>query len=145
MHARTRQPFSFGLLERAHFDYDTEPACRAVVVARAELAARGQVERTWEFFAGLQRLFYVESTGLSDVAALAPLCASLGLDLDAFRAGVERAEARERTLEEFSLVRRWGVQGFPTVLFKQGTRLVPLARGFATAEQLVRSLDRAAA
>lgn len=141
---RTGQPFSDALFERPHFTYDTEPACRAVVVARAELAARGQEPRTWEFFAAAQRAFYVEGADLTEAAAFAPLCRALGLDFDAFRASFESADARKRTFEEFNLVRSWGVQGFPTVLFKQGAKRVALARGFATAESMVASLRRLA-
>lgn len=33
----TGQPFGFSLLSAKHFDYDTEPACRAVVVAEQML------------------------------------------------------------------------------------------------------------
>jgi putative protein-disulfide isomerase len=143
VHERTGQPFSFELLSREQFTYDTEPACRAVVVARAELEVRGQASRTWEFFAALQRAFYVEGRDLAEVANYEPLCRAFGLDFDAFKASFESPAARQRTFEEFNVVRAWGVHGFPTVLFKRAGKLTSLARGYATAEELVRALGRA--
>ena len=75
------QPFDFAFFDRENFVYDTEPASRAVVVAR-----RRDPSLAVDFLARLQRAFYAEnrditkSDELVDLAAfsLSPIC-SLGL------------------------------------------------------------------
>lgn len=139
--ARTGQPFSFALLERPAYDYDTEPACRAVVVARELLPAA----EVYPFFAALQERFYVHAEDPQDVATYRGLCGRFGVDFEAFRAGFESPRAAQRTAEELRTVRAWGVSSFPTVLFRDGARLRPLALGYAPADALLAALDQAAA
>ncbi len=57
----TGQPFGFTLLESEYFNYDTEPACRAVATVKL-LQARHQfpVAKLLKFFTAIQHKFYVE-------------------------------------------------------------------------------------
>lgn len=57
----TGQPFGFTLLDAAHFDYDTEPACRAVMTVQL-LQTRKNLAPSiaLKFFSAIQRKFYVE-------------------------------------------------------------------------------------
>ena len=54
---RSGQPFGSRLFELDHFDYDTEPSCRAVVTAKHILDMGG----VSSFFEEVQRKFYVEN------------------------------------------------------------------------------------
>ncbi|MCI4030086.1 hypothetical protein [Dickeya dianthicola] len=64
----TGQPFGFSLLTAKHFDYDTEPACRAVVIAEQMFAQQGPVaSASFAFFSAVQRKFYVEGADPKDV------------------------------------------------------------------------------
>lgn len=135
---RTGQPFSYRLLEREAFEYDTEPACRAVV------AARPLIDGTeLEFFAAVQRRFYVDNEDPSQKEFYRGICATLGIDFDRFAERFESASVRAETREEFLLNRRWGVTGYPTVLARTDSRQVTLAVGFATCEEMQQKLERA--
>lgn len=135
---RTGQPFSMALLDRDAFDYDTEPACRAVVVARDLLDPTD----VYPFFAAVQERFYARGDDPKPVEFYRELCERFGIDFEVFRSRFESQEARAQTGDEFRLVRSWGVRSFPTVLLREGTELRPIALGFATAERMIAALDQ---
>ena len=66
--ARTGQPFDQGVFDDLGWLYDTEPACRAVVVMR-ELAPH----ETFRFFKRIQRAFYAEGQPVWDPNAFEAL------------------------------------------------------------------------
>ncbi len=77
--SRTGQPFDHRLLERDSFEYDTEPACRAVV------AARPLIEGTeLPFFSAIQRKFYVDGEDPKEREFYGSICEQHGLEYDAF-------------------------------------------------------------
>jgi len=142
----TGQPFSFALLEAPHFDYDTEPACRAVAVVKL-LQARDHLPSSTalKFFSAVQRKFYAEGQDPKLVDFYASVCASLALDFEHFRAVFESPAAAQAVQEEFARCRRWGVRSFPTLLLEQDGVAAPLAVGFVTAAQVLARLRQAIA
>ncbi|MBW7834602.1 MAG: DsbA family protein [Simplicispira suum] len=142
----TGQPFGFTLLEAAHFDYDTEPACRAVATAKLLQARKHLPSSTaLAFFSAVQRKFYVEGQDPKAVDFYANICTSLALDFDEFRAVFESPEALRAVQQEFTRCRQWGVRSFPTLLLERDGATAPLAEGFVTAEQVLARLRQAIA
>lgn len=137
----TGQPFGFSLLQAPHFDYDTEPACRAVATARL-LAARNHLPSStaFGFFSAVQRKFYEEGQDPKVVDFYAGICAALALDFDEFRAVFDGPEGRQAVQEDFVRCRQWGVRSFPTLLLERPGGTETLAVGFATAEQVLSRL-----
>lgn len=137
----TGQPFGFSLLEAPHFDYDTEPACRAVATVKL-LKSRKQLPNSiaLKFFSAVQRKFYVDGQDPKQADFYASICASLALDFDEFRAVFESAEARQAVQEEFVRCRQWGVRSFPTLLIERDGKTQPLGVGYVTAEQVLARL-----
>lgn len=78
---RSGQPFSYELLDREDFVYDTEPAARAVVLAK-QLAP----ERSWEMFTGIQHAFYAENRDTNELETYLELAEKLGIDRQTFAA-----------------------------------------------------------
>lgn len=111
VHAASGQPFDFGLFDRTDFVYNTEPACRAVVVARA-LAPGAE----FGLFDRIQRAFYAENTDVTDPGTLRDLAAEAGVERDAFTRRFNDPAAIEETFADFQRARALGVQGFPTVV-----------------------------
>ncbi len=145
---RSGQPFSFGLFERPQFDYDTEPACRAVVVARGLLAQQqpgGDDAALYDFFAAIQQRFYVAGDDPGQLEFYREPCRAHGLDFDSFAQRFASDEAKAATRAEFELCRQWGVSGFPTVLLRRGDELQLLASGWAGADQLLKAAAQALA
>lgn len=139
----TGQPFGFTLLETADFDYDTEPACRAVATVKL-LQARKQLPNSTplKFFSAVQRKFYVEGQDPKVADFYASICASLALDFDEFCDVFESSEGLQAVQQEFIRCRQWGVRSFPTLLLERRGETHPLAAGYATAEQVLSRLRR---
>lgn len=137
----TGQPFGFTLLDAPHFDYDTEPACRAVATVKL-LQARNDrpVSTALKFFSAVQRKFYVDGQDPKGVDFYASICASLALDFDEFRAVFDSPEALQAVQQDFVRCRQWGVRSFPTLLLEHDGVIGPLAEGFVTTEQVLSRL-----
>lgn len=140
----TGQPFGFTLLDAPVFDYDTEPACRAVVAFQLLQARRDRDTPTaLAFFSAVQRKFYVEGQDPKPADFYQDICTSLGVDFEAFHTVFESADARHAVQQAFARCRQWGVRSFPTLLLERDREIVPLAVGFVTAEQVLGRLHEA--
>ena len=140
---RTGQPFSYELLDdkERSFDYDTEPPCRAVVIAREMLLEREDEESALhDFFAGIQHHFYADNADPGQVDFYREICAQTGLDFAVFSERFASEEARQATYAEFNMVREWGVSGFPTVVLRKGRELHLITSGYATGKALVHAM-----
>ncbi len=137
----TGQPFGFMLLEAPHFNYDTEPACRAVATVKLlQVRNHFPVSTVLKFFSSVQRKFYVEGQDPKIVDFYASICSSLELDFDEFRTTFDSPEAIQAVQQEFARCRQWGVRSFPTLLLEHDGETEPLAEGYVTAEQVLSRL-----
>lgn len=144
--ARTGQPFGFRLLERPAFTYDTEPACRAVVTARALFGeAPDANRRELAFFAAVQRKFYVEGEDPKEPGFYHEICTATGIEPAIFGTRFASPESQAATRQDFRLARQLGVRGFPTVMLQIPAGLHELAVGyasFAALRERIRQLSR---
>ncbi len=134
--ARSGQPFDHSILERHGWSYDTEPACKAVVVMRDLDEAKA-----WPLFKRLQRAFYAEGVEISDPETIPPLVEDLGVDVDEFRTAFSLPEAVKATWRDFATARNWGISGFPTVVARDGDRGSVIAQGYSTADRMEQALE----
>ena len=128
---RSGQPFDRTLLDRHGWLYDTEPACRAVVVMR-ELAPH----ETFRFFQRLQQAFYAEGRAVWDPAIYGELIEGFDVDPGDFLEAFGSQDAVRATWQDFSLARSWGINGFPTIVLRQGSTGRIIARGYTTADDM---------
>ncbi|KFK96594.1 MULTISPECIES: DsbA family protein [unclassified Serratia (in: enterobacteria)] len=137
----TGQPFGFTLLQLSHFDYDTEPACRAVGVARQLMLQRGQTQRDLlTFFAAVQQKFYVEGADPKETGFYRQPCLQSGLDFALFSQEFNSGAAQKAVEQDFVKCRQWGVRSFPTLLLEKNGAMSPLSMGYTTAEPLITQL-----
>ena len=129
---RTGQPFSYEILERDDFVYDTEPASRAAVTMRH---LHGNA-RALDFFAGLQRAFYADNADITQPDVLAGLAGEFGVDRGQFAEELESEEMRKSTASDFEFAHTLGVSGFPTVVVKDAAGYAYLTVGYQPYEQL---------
>ena len=140
----TGQPFGFALLDRPYFNYDTEPPCRAVVLAEKMASARGLPAMTkLAFFVAVQRKFYVEGQDPAQADYYREPCAHAGLPFDAFRDAFASASARQDVAGDFALSRRLGVRGFPSLLLEERGQVTVLAVGAMDAGVILARLRQA--
>lgn len=135
-------PFSQAALSHKDFIYDTEPACRAVVVARM-LAP----EAALDVFHAIQHGFYAEGLDTTQGDVLAKISVAVlnkaGIDLSAqdFLTTWSSEAAITTTNDDFLQTQRWGVTGFPTLVFERAGELYLVTSGFARTEVLVERLQ----
>lgn len=133
---RSGQPFDFGLLARRGWLYDTEPACRAVVVMRELDEAQA-----WPLFKAIQRLFYVEGVVPAGRAELEGLVSTFDVDHDAYWTTFASDAGVKATWRDFAQVHKWGIGGFPTVIYRTGDQGHIVTRGYTTADRMLGVLD----
>ena len=134
VHEAAGVPFDPSLVQREGFVYDTDPAARAVVVARRE----GQ-DVAVRYLAAAQRAFYAEARDVTSPEVLGDLAADLGLDRDRFLADWASEEAKQETWGDYGTSQRAGVTGFPTLVGGPNEHGVygVVTRGYAPAEQVL--------
>ena len=113
------------------FVMDSDAAARGMAALRQ--AAPG---RATELAAALQRAFYADGHSLSDPATYAVIAQSAGLDAQAVVAALQAPGARAAAEADYDRAARLGVTAFPTLLADDGDRVVTLARGNATADEV---------
>jgi putative protein-disulfide isomerase len=128
---RSGQPFGYDLFEREHFQYNTEPSCRAVVAAR-----KMNPEVEGRFFELTQHHFYVQNNDPAETSFYAPICKELGLNFERFVELFTSEAIKAETLADFQTNRQWGVTGYPTVIYRNGDKLYAIARGYADFERM---------
>jgi putative protein-disulfide isomerase len=136
-------PFSADLIASEGFVYDTEPACRAVVTARALDSGR-----TLALLKAVQSAFYRDARDVTRPEVLADIAAECGFERARFLERLESEAMREGTRRDFAQAQAMGVSGFPTLGVGFGDSMYLLASGFATAavlEERLAQIERAAA
>lgn len=135
-------PFVDDALMREGFIYNTEPACRAVVATRI-LAPQAALDA----FHAIQRGFYAEGLDATDGDVLAKICsdslnkAGVDIDVEAFLQMWSSEEAITATHTDFVQTQRWGVSGFPTLVFERAGQLHLVTSGYIGVEKLVAQLQ----
>ena len=127
----TGQPFSFDFFEREEFIYNTEPPCRAIVVAR-NIAP----DKTLPLLERLHRAFYLENQDVTDPAILLMLAEECGFDGEVFATAFNAKDIMEETFGDFRQSRDMNVRGFPSLLLKDDEDLAFLTIGYQPLENL---------
>lgn len=134
VHEASGLPFDPSAIQRPGFIYDTDPAARAVVVARRE-----DEELALRYLAAVQRAFYAEGRDVTSGDVLADIAAEFGRDRSAFLEEWTSEAARQETWRDYAISQRAGVTGFPTLVGgpnEQGVYGV-VTRGYAPPEQVL--------
>jgi len=128
---RTNQPFSYDILNDTDFIYDTEPASRAIIVART---MKPEIE--YDFFKAVQTSFYRDNKNTNKLETYIPIAAKFELDLNAFEKFFNSDELKTRTKADFHLSQQLGIKGFPSLILKHNGNLTQLSNGYNEAENI---------
>lgn len=109
---RTGQVFSDRLFEKEHFDYDTYPACKAVITVR-ELFG---IQKAFSYLHTIQEAFYTRAEDITNLDVLCDLLQTVGLDRTSFRAFFESDRAQLLMEHDFAKARSMGANAFPSVV-----------------------------
>lgn len=132
------QPFDFAFFEREGFVYDTEPACRAAVLAR-----RRGMEEGLLMLEAAHRAFYAENRDVTQAEVLADLAAGLGFDRAEFLTSLAEESLRGETWQDFAISQQSGVTGFPTLIAGTGEdgEYALVTQGFQPAARILPALE----
>lgn len=117
---------------------DSEPPSRALMVFKQ----LDPLEREAAFAHAIQRAYFVDGQDLNEPTTYLGLARTFGLDAQEFRRWYDNEASRQATQHEFDVVSRLGVQGFPTLIFAQGSQGYVLARGYQPYEELKAGLEQ---
>ncbi|MFQ5968717.1 MAG: DsbA family protein [Acidimicrobiia bacterium] len=135
--AASGQPFDHTFLKRRDgWRYDTELPAVAVISMR-ELKGAAVLA----FHSRLQRAFYVEGVDITDPAAYPPLLEGFDVDRDKFMELLRSDDMKQRAWHDFAEARSLRVDGFPTLLLRDGEQWAIVTRGFAPADKLLPALS----
>jgi len=105
----TNQPFNPSLLNRTHFDYNTYPACKAVITIR-ELQGD---DVAFAYLGDIQKAFYTEG---KDITSLDTLTHYVQGDTQAFQTFYQSDRAELLMQHDFSKARSMGANAFPSTV-----------------------------
>ena len=121
----------------AGFIYNTEPACRALVVAR-ELNAG----RVWFLVKSIQSAFYSEARDVTQCSVLIDLAEKAGYSRNQFSRAFVAEAGQTAVSADFAWVADLGIRGFPTLLAERDGMLALLANGYQPAGSILPLLQR---
>lgn len=106
---RTGQPFSHTLLNKPNFNYDTYPACKAIITVRELWGDRA----SFEYLASIQKAFYAEGIDITDLNTLTRYITQ---DKETFFSFYQSPRAELLMQHDFSKARSMGENSFPSVV-----------------------------
>ena len=137
VHKRSGQPFSYDILESTEINYDTEPACRAVVTAKTLVP-----EHAFNIFKDIQKAFYAENKNPINTQTYTEIFLKYGIEKTQFTELFLSQKMRDETQSEFDYASSLGVRGFPSVVIKQGEKMTLIASGYLTYEELIKRIGK---
>jgi putative protein-disulfide isomerase len=135
----TGQPFDAGHATRDGFVYDTDPAARAVVLAR-----RTSMDAGLDYLEAAHRAFYAQGRDVTKRGVLADIAAEQGFDRGAFLTGLAGEGLGQETWRDYATSQRAGATGFPTLIIgpnADGTYAL-VTRGYTAAETVFAGVDQ---
>jgi putative protein-disulfide isomerase len=131
-------PFDDALTDREGFIYDTDPAAKAVVLAR-----RTSADAALDFLAATHHAFYAEGRDVTQQEVLGDIAASQGFDRGAFLAALADEGLHQETWRDYAISQRAGATGFPTLIVGPDAdgAYVLVTRGYQGADTVIPGID----
>lgn len=127
---QTKQTFNFSLLNKETFDYDTYPACKAIVTVR-ELWGD---DASFEYLEKIQEAFYVKAEDTTSREVLLKYVE----DKERFLKFYESDRAELLMKHDFSKARSMGANAFPSVVKIDEDGHMFCVQGYKSLEEILR-------
>ena len=128
----TGRRFNFGILSKNEVTYDTEPACRAVIIA-----GRMKPESKYEYFKAVQESFYIHNNLPNDKDTYISIAERLGLDPAVFHKKFDHKQSQMDAFSEFDLAASMGITSFPALIAKINGKLYLATNGYQEASRII--------
>ena len=96
-------------------------ACRAVIAIRKQNPSLEE-----QMINSIQHTYYIEAKNPSDDSTLIDLASKLDIDIEQFKKTLNNNETQSLLLEDISIAKQLGAQGFPSLFYKDFKEIRPL-------------------
>ena len=127
---KTGQPFLPNILNKTHFEYDTYPACKAVVTVR-ELWGN---EEAFKYLSKIQYAFYAEGRNITEEETLRIYVMQ---DKELFSNFYQSPRAETLMQNDFSKARAMGANAFPSIVKIDEDGHMVCKKGYQTIEEIL--------
>lgn len=127
----TGQKFDETFFDRENFDYDTEPAAKAVIVME-RLAG----EHAYDYYHAVQSAFYSKNQDVTSSDVLAEIAAQYKVEKDNFIQAFQSEAAHRETWDQFQFSAKLGIRGFPALVLETNEQFYLVTRGWQPYEQI---------
>ncbi len=131
------QAFSYEILQKTDFVYDTEPPSRAVYIVRKE-----HPEKALAFFKAIQKAFYLENQDTHDVNTYLSILQKMDLKIEDFESKFNSQESKKAVKQDFRRAGTLGVSSFPSIILRAGGMTTPIAVGFSTKDNMEERINK---
>jgi putative protein-disulfide isomerase len=136
------QAYLTNILRPGTYLSDSTKPGQAMTLFKAIQANQPQPQQV-AFAAALQTALYHDGIDLNVAANYGPIVEPFSIDPDEFVAHLDDAAIREQTQQEFDLVARMQIGGFPSVIVEHRNELFLVARGYVPYKTLLENVQRA--
>lgn len=128
----TGRRFNYAIFSKTEITYDTEPACRAVIIA-----GRMKPELKYEYFKAVQESFYIHNNLPNDKDTYINIAERMGIDPAAFHKKFDNKQMQMDAFSEFDLAASMGITSFPVLIAKINGKLYMAANGYQSADRVI--------
>ena len=114
----------------------TYPACRAVIAARQKGDAFDQIMTQ-----KIHQAYYQQARNPSDDSTLVALAVEIGLDPNTFCDDLASDKIQQILLQEISLVRSLGVNGFPSLVIERNGHTEMIHTNYTNADSMLSQIN----
>lgn len=125
----------FNSLLQTEIVLDSMPGSKALTLAKTL-----DKNKVFSYLKEIQNAFFVEGRDIRDKNLYVELAEKVGYDKDLFNSKWDTVELEKETQNAFAKVRELGVRSFPTVILDIDGNLSLLNQGYATKENMKKSL-----
>ena len=136
---KTGKKFSFEILDLLNFDYDTTPACKAVLIAKILSSNNSKI--VLEFFSKIQEKFYANSQDTKKLEFYKEICEDLSLDFEEFSKLFKDKSLDKKLHNEFIFGRNLS-SSFPSLILVNKKQKVNISIGYSSLEDVISRINK---
>ncbi|WP_162053578.1 DsbA family protein [Pontibacter pamirensis] len=131
------QAYHENILDKGTYITNSEPPAIALLILKEQFP-----EQQVLLAAAIQNVHFVEGKDLNEVETYLPVVRQFGASEEDFKKKFTDKDYTDMARQEFELVEKWGISGFPAVVCEAGEKLYLVAQGYQPYDQLTETLER---
>lgn len=129
------QAYHENILDKGTYITNSEPPAIALLILKEQFP-----EQQVPLAAAVQNLHFVEGKDLNEAENYLPVVRQFGASEEDFKKKFTDRDYADMARQEFELVAKWGISGFPAVVCEAGEKLYLVAQGYQPYQKLTDTL-----